>query len=284
VSSKYLLLGAGLTSGSSNTGTIVSFAPVFKSSVPAADATEQSASVDIVLTFSQSMAKGTGSVILSNVNGQGQAGTDVTIALSDSQVSISGATVTINPTASLLGSRTYTVTVPAGALTNAATTAVATTAATSFSFATLLDDTVNSSSYGSSSYNYGSSSYGASSYGSSGYGSSSYNYGSSSYPSSYGSSSYNYGSSSYGSSSYGSNSYGSSSYDCSYNEMMKRCKQGEGDPNCNFFFTTLLHLDTPICTQCEATLHPRLTPYTLEHSAPKPNTLPTMVFTPWGQN
>ena len=63
---------------------------------------------NIVLRFSEAVRAGSGSFTLSN-------GTDVrTIAVTDAQVTISGTTVTINPTTDLVGGSTYTLTAPAG--------------------------------------------------------------------------------------------------------------------------------------------------------------------------
>ena len=69
---------------------------------------------DIVLRFSEAVQAGTGSFTLSN-------GTDVrVIAVNDSQVTISGSTVTINPATDLVAGTTYTLTAPAGILEDAA--------------------------------------------------------------------------------------------------------------------------------------------------------------------
>jgi hypothetical protein len=69
---------------------------------------------DIVLRFSETVVAGSGSFTLSN-------GTDVrVIAVNDSQVTISGSTVTINPSTDLVAGTTYTLTAPAGILEDAA--------------------------------------------------------------------------------------------------------------------------------------------------------------------
>ncbi|WP_017667691.1 Ig-like domain-containing protein [Sandarakinorhabdus sp. AAP62] len=69
---------------------------------------------DIVLRFSEAVQAGTGSFTLSN-------GSDVrVIAVTDPQVSISGSTVTINPSTDLVAGTTYSLTAPAGILEDAA--------------------------------------------------------------------------------------------------------------------------------------------------------------------
>ncbi|OYW15311.1 MAG: hypothetical protein B7Y82_03095 [Sphingomonadales bacterium 32-65-25] len=69
---------------------------------------------DIVLRFSENVQAGTGSFTLSN-------GSDVrVIPIGDGQVTISGSTVTINPTTDLVAGTTYTLTAPAGILEDAA--------------------------------------------------------------------------------------------------------------------------------------------------------------------
>ena len=69
---------------------------------------------DIVLRFSETVVAGTGSFTLSN-------GTDVrVISVTDAQVTISGNTVTINPTTDLVAGTTYTLTAPSGILEDAA--------------------------------------------------------------------------------------------------------------------------------------------------------------------
>ena len=71
--------------------------PVLTAATPADNATEVAAGNNIVLTFDEAVAAGTGNIVISN-----GAGDTRTIAISDtSQVTISGNTVTINPTADL---------------------------------------------------------------------------------------------------------------------------------------------------------------------------------------
>jgi len=82
--------------------TIDTTGPTLSSSSPADNATSIAASSNIVLTFSEAVSAGTGNIVISN-------GTDArTISITDtSQVTISGTTVTINPTADLQGGSAY---------------------------------------------------------------------------------------------------------------------------------------------------------------------------------
>ena len=92
-------------------------APSFdsSSSVPAADATDINASLNIILTYNEPVQAGTGNITITPSGGAA-----ITIAVTDStQVSIAGAVVTIDPTNSLAVSTTYTLTVPAGAIVDA---------------------------------------------------------------------------------------------------------------------------------------------------------------------
>jgi predicted extracellular nuclease len=69
---------------------------------------------NIVLRFTETIVAGTGSFTLSN-------GTDIrTIAITDPQVTISGNTLTINPTTDLVGGTTYALTAGAGIVEDAA--------------------------------------------------------------------------------------------------------------------------------------------------------------------
>ena len=97
-------------------------APVLVSQVPAAGATGVSKAANIVLTFNEPMAAGTGDIVLTPAS---VGGTAVTLAADGARVTVSGTTVTIDPAADLAPTRTteetcYTVTVAAGALTDAA--------------------------------------------------------------------------------------------------------------------------------------------------------------------
>ncbi len=86
-------------------------APTLASSSPADNAASVAASANIVLTFSETVQAGSGNIVISN-------GTDTrTIAITDSsQVTLSGNTVTINPTADLNFGGSYNVQMTNGAI------------------------------------------------------------------------------------------------------------------------------------------------------------------------
>ncbi|MDC0130818.1 Ig-like domain-containing protein, partial [Planktomarina temperata] len=86
-------------------------APTLTSSTPADDATGVAVGSNIVLTFSENIATGTGNIVVSD----GSIDTR-TIAIGDAQISVSGATLTINPTADLNSSTTYYVQIDATAV------------------------------------------------------------------------------------------------------------------------------------------------------------------------
>src|SRR5205823_6466301 len=86
---------------------------------------------NLVLTFSEGISAGSGNIVLS-----GSDGSSLTIAANDaSQVSVSGNAVTINPAAALNANTTYTVSVAAGAFTDAAGNAYAGLAGQAFTTA-----------------------------------------------------------------------------------------------------------------------------------------------------
>ncbi len=113
-------------------------APTLSSSVPAADATDFAANSNIILTYSEPVLAGTGNITITP-----SAGAAITIAVTDAQVSIAGAMVTIDPTNDLAMSTTYTLTIPAGAFMDAAGNKTA-EATLSFSTAAALDTTAPS--------------------------------------------------------------------------------------------------------------------------------------------
>ncbi len=112
-------------------------APSFdsSSSVPVADATDFPANSNIILTYSEAVQAGTGNITITPSGGAA-----LTIAVTDAQVTIVGAVVTINPTNNLAVSTTYTLTVPAGAIADASGNKTA-EATLSFSTAAALDTT-----------------------------------------------------------------------------------------------------------------------------------------------
>ena len=100
--------GAGAHTLSFNTplGSI----PIVDSSVPSSGATIGNAA-NIVLTYTEAVVKGSGSITITPTM---PAGTAITIPVSDAQVTIGGADVTINPTNDLVVSTGYTLSFPAG--------------------------------------------------------------------------------------------------------------------------------------------------------------------------
>ena len=86
-------------------------APTLSSSNPSDGATAVGVSSNIVLTFSENIAAGTGDIIISD-----GASDTRTIPVSDAQVSISGTTLTINPTADLNSSTGYYVQIASTAI------------------------------------------------------------------------------------------------------------------------------------------------------------------------
>ncbi|MES9905615.1 MAG: Ig-like domain-containing protein, partial [Sedimenticola sp.] len=87
-------------------------APTLTSSTPADDATDFSSASNITLTFDDDVMVGTGNILISD-----GAGDTRTIAVGDdTQVSISGDTLTINPTADLNNSSTYNVQMASGVI------------------------------------------------------------------------------------------------------------------------------------------------------------------------
>ena len=86
--------------------------PSLMSSVPSSGATNFAITANIVLTYSEAVQAGTGNITLAASGG----GATIPIAVTNAQVSITGAVVTINPTNDLVEGTTYTLTVPAGAI------------------------------------------------------------------------------------------------------------------------------------------------------------------------
>jgi hypothetical protein len=86
------------------------------SATPADNSSAVAVSSDIVFTFNEPIAVGTGFVRLRNLSNNTESTIDITDA---SQVSISGNTLTINPTANLEGQKNYSVRIDSGAVTDA---------------------------------------------------------------------------------------------------------------------------------------------------------------------
>ena len=97
-----------------NFDTADAIAPALSSSTPADNATGVAVGANIVLTFSETVLAGSGNITISDGAGDTRA-----IAVTDgSQISISGSTVTINPTADLNPDSSYYVQIASGALTD----------------------------------------------------------------------------------------------------------------------------------------------------------------------
>lgn len=91
-------------------------APTLVSSVPADNATDVAVGSNIVLTMSETVKAGTGNIIITNSNDA----TDTrTISVTDTtQVTFSGASITINPTVDLKASGAYVVAIGSGVITD----------------------------------------------------------------------------------------------------------------------------------------------------------------------
>jgi T1SS-143 domain-containing protein len=95
-------------------------APTLTASTPADNATGVGYSKNIVLTFSEAVAPRSGSILISNGGGDTR-----TIFLSSSEVTVSGNTVTINPSSNLIVNTNYYVQIASGALVDVAGNAYA---------------------------------------------------------------------------------------------------------------------------------------------------------------
>ncbi|MFM9881291.1 MAG: ExeM/NucH family extracellular endonuclease, partial [Burkholderiaceae bacterium] len=89
-------------------------APTLVSSNPADNATGVTVSSDIVLSFSESIKAGTGNIVVTNETDQSTVLLDVRSGL----VTITGNTVTVNPSANLAGNTTYNVQIASGVITD----------------------------------------------------------------------------------------------------------------------------------------------------------------------
>ena len=87
--------------------------PVISTLSPANNATGVEHAADLVATFSENIVRGTGNITVKNLS----AGTQTVIPVTDTaQITISGATMIINPTALLVGSKNYAVQIDATAI------------------------------------------------------------------------------------------------------------------------------------------------------------------------
>lgn len=103
------------------TGGTDTTAPTISSFSPADNATSVAIGANLVTNFSENIVSGTGNITVKNLTDS----TQTAIAVTDtSQVSISGAVLTINPTANLVGGKNYAIQI--------STTAIDDTAGNSF--------------------------------------------------------------------------------------------------------------------------------------------------------
>ena len=118
--------------------------PVLVSSSPVDNASDIAAGTDIVLTFDEAVQAGTGNITITD-----GAGDVRVIAVTDPQVTISGNTVTINPTADLAVATSYDVIIPAGVIEDTSGNDFAGIAANALDFTTTLPNTLISTVQGS---------------------------------------------------------------------------------------------------------------------------------------
>ena len=114
-------------------------APVISSFSPVDNATGVAVTANLVATFSEPIARGTGNITVKNLTD----GTQTTIAVTDTtQVSISGAVLTINPTANLAAGKNYAIQIAATAIDDTAGNSFAGISDdTTWNFATVADTT-----------------------------------------------------------------------------------------------------------------------------------------------
>jgi len=109
--------------------------PTLSTTTPADNSTNVAVSANLVLTFSENVAAGSGNVVIHNAP---MGARFATIAITDvSQVSFAGSTLTINPTSDLAPGTHYYVTLASGVVQDLAGNAYAgLSAATDFDFTT----------------------------------------------------------------------------------------------------------------------------------------------------
>ena len=113
--------------------------PVITGFNPLDNATSLATNTNLLLTFNEALALGTGNITLKNLTDSTQS----TISITDgSQVSINGAFLTINPTSDLAGGKSYAIRIDAGALKDLSDNPFAGIADdTTWNFTTLAPDT-----------------------------------------------------------------------------------------------------------------------------------------------
>lgn len=87
-------------------------APTILTLNPANGVTNVATASNLVATFSENIAKGTGNITVKNLSD----GTSTSIAITDALVTVSGAVLTINPTADLLSGKNYAIQIAATAV------------------------------------------------------------------------------------------------------------------------------------------------------------------------
>ena len=79
---------------------------------PANNASGIATHANLVLTFDEEIAAGTGAITIKNLTDSTETG----MAITDAQVAISGTTVTINPSGGFIEGRTYAIRISEGAI------------------------------------------------------------------------------------------------------------------------------------------------------------------------
>ncbi|MEG3925774.1 Ig-like domain-containing protein, partial [Microcoleus sp. T3_D1] len=126
---------AGITGATAwNFTTVDTIPPTATTLVPADNATAVAVAANLVVTLSESVQKGTGNIVIKKVSDNSVV---ETIDVTSANVTVSGSTVTINPTADLAPGTDYYVEIAAGAIKDLAGNNYAgTTGATAWNFTT----------------------------------------------------------------------------------------------------------------------------------------------------
>ncbi len=94
--------------------TVAPIAPTIATLNPADNATGVAIGPNLVATFSEAIAIGTGDITIRNLTDNTQ--TTIAITSGSPQITVSGSTLTINPTADLLGGKNYAIQIPSTAI------------------------------------------------------------------------------------------------------------------------------------------------------------------------
>ncbi|WP_461168456.1 DUF4347 domain-containing protein, partial [Uliginosibacterium sediminicola] len=120
--------------GGTGNDLVLSLPPSLTSASPVDNATGVASSSNIVLTFNGNVVAGTGNIVLYDITG---AGADTrTIDVTSNQVTISGSTVTINPTTDLLSVNQYAVQFASGVISSTAGSVAAISDTSTLNFTT----------------------------------------------------------------------------------------------------------------------------------------------------